>query len=87
MAIFTYEPSQRNEVVKRRLQGPAIPEGVKLIGEWVEIGGGRSFRIVEVPEAKLGLASALPWTDLGKLELIPVMDTEDAVNLAAQSQK
>ena len=86
MAIFTYEPGQRNEVVKKRLQGPAIPEGIKIIGEWVTISGGRSFRILEVPDAKLGLAASLPWTDLGKLDLIPVMDTEEAVKLAAQSQ-
>jgi Domain of unknown function (DUF3303) len=87
MGIFTWKPSQRNEVIKRRMQGPALPEGVKVIGEWVEIGGGRSFRVIDVPDAKRGLAGALPWTDIGKLEMIPIMDSGEAVKFAAQGQK
>jgi len=84
MSIFTWGPEQRNEVIKRRMQGQALPEGVKAIGEWVEVGGGRVFRLLDIPDAKLGLAGALPWTDIGKLEMIPVMDSEEAVKLAAQ---
>ena len=87
MSIFSWEPEQRNEVIKRRMQGQALPEGVKAIGEWVQVGGGRVFRLIDIPDSKLGLASALPWTDIGKLELIPVMDSEEAVKLAAQGQQ
>ena len=87
MSIFTWEPEQRNEIIKRRMQGQALPEGVKAIGEWVELGGGRSFRLIDVPDAKLALAGALPWTDIGYLEMIPVMDSEEAVKLAAQGQQ
>jgi len=87
MSIFSWEPEQRNEVIKRRMQGQALPEGVKAIGEWVQVGGNRVFRIIDIPDAKLALASALPWTDIGKLEIIPVMDSEEAVKLAAQGQQ
>ena len=88
MAIFTYEPGQRNEAVIRRMQGRALPEGVKLIGEWTELAGGRTFRVVDMPDdPKLGLAATLSWSDIGKMEFIPVMDTEEAVRLAAQNQK
>ena len=87
MCIFTWEPEQRNEIIKRRMQGQALPEGVKSIGEWVELGGGRSFRLIDVPDAKLALAGALPWTDIGYLEMIPVMDSEEAVKFAAQAQQ
>jgi hypothetical protein len=87
MSIFTWEPEQRNEIIKRRMQGPALPEGVEAIGEWVELGGGRSFRLIDIPDAKLALAGALPWTDIGYLEMIPVMDSEEAVKLAAQGQQ
>lgn len=87
MSIFTWGPEQRNEVIKRRMQGQALPEGVKAIGEWVEVGGGRVFRLLDIPDAKLALAGALPWTDIGKLEMIPVMDSEEAVKLATQGQK
>ena len=87
MCIFTWEPEQRNEIIKRRMQGAAIPEGVKSIGEWVELGGGRSFRLIDVPDASLALAGSLPWTDIGYLEMIPVMDSEEAVKFAAQAQQ
>jgi len=87
MNIFTWEPEQRNEVIKRRMQGPALPEGVKALGEWVEIGGGRVFRLIDIPDAKLALAGALAWTDIGKLQMIPVMDSEEAVKLAAQGKQ
>ena len=87
MSIFTWEPEQRNEIIKRRMQGQALPEGVKSIGEWVELGGGRSFRLIDVPDPKLALAGALPWTDIGYLEMIPVMDSEEAVKFAAQAQQ
>lgn len=69
------------------MQGPALPAGVKAIGEWVQIGGGRSFRLLDISDSKLALASALPWTDIVKLELIPVIDTEEAVKPAAQGQQ
>ena len=87
MCIFTWEPEQRNEIIKRRMQGQALPEGVKSIGEWVELGGARSFRLIDVADAKLALAGALPWTDIGYLEMIPVMDSEEAVKFAAQAQQ
>ena len=87
MSIFSWEPEQRNEVIKRRMQGSRLPEGVKAIGEWVQIGGGRVFRLIDIPDAKLGLASALPWTDIGYLELFPVMDSEEAAKFAAQGQQ
>ena len=87
MGIFTWKPGQRNEIIKRRMQGPSVPEAVKVIGEWVEIGGGRSFRVVDVADSNLALATALPWTDVGKLELIPIMGSEEAVKFAAQSRK
>jgi len=87
MGIYTWEPGQRNEIIKRRMQGPALPEGIKAIGDWVELGGARSFRIIDVPDAKTALASALPWTDIGKLEMIPVMNVDEAVKLAAQGKQ
>jgi hypothetical protein len=87
MCIYTWKPGQRNEVIKRRIQGPALPEGMKAIGEWVEVGGGRSFRIIDVSDPKIALAAALPWTDIGKLEMIPVMDSDEAVKLAAQGKQ
>ena len=40
MAIATYEPEKRNEIIKRRQERGAIepPKGAKFIGEWNVIG-------------------------------------------------
>ena len=78
MTIYTYEPEKRDEVIKRRAEKGAItPEGMKVIGEWSAPGAGRVFMLVETDEPKALLAAALPWSDLGKLETVPVMAVED----------
>ena len=48
MCIYTYEPKEREAVVKRFIEkGSMIPPGVKLIGEWSVIAGGQMFRLIE----------------------------------------
>jgi len=82
MTIYTYEPGKRDEVIKRRAEkGAMVPEGMKVIGEWVAPGAGRVFMLVETDEAKALLAAAFPWGDLGKLETVPVMAVEEVMKL------
>jgi hypothetical protein len=51
MAIFTFDPEKRDAVIKRRVEkGPQT--GGKLIGEWADIAGGGSFRVVEHDDPK-----------------------------------
>ena len=57
MDIITWEPARAEDVIKRRVE-EKIPEGVKLIGEWVDIAGGRAFRVVDVADPKLLFAMA-----------------------------
>jgi len=83
MAIATYEPEKRNEVIKRRQARKAIepPKGAKRIGEWSVIGGGKVFMLIDVEDPKAGFAASLAWSDLCKIEIIPVMETEEALKL------
>lgn len=82
MVIFTYEPDQRDEVIARRMElGGELPEGMKLIDEWSQIGGGRVFRVIEGEDAKPALLASHAWSDLGKLEIIPVVNSEKAMQL------
>jgi hypothetical protein len=84
LSIFTYEPEKRDEVIKRRFEkGAMLPEGAKLLGEWTDTQGGRSFRLQDVPDAKTGFAATLAWSDLGKIEVVPVLETEEAMGLAS----
>ena len=85
MSIFTYEPEKRDEVIKRRAEkGAMIPEGMKVIGEWSDTSGGRVFRLVEMDDPKIGLAASLAWSDLGKIEIVPVMATEESILVATK---
>jgi len=80
MDIITWEPARSEEVIKRRAE-EKIPQGVKLIGEWVEIGGYRAYRLVEVADPKLLFAMTSFWIGLGKKELVPVMEGEEMMKL------
>jgi len=81
MNIITWEPSKRNEIVKRRLE-IGIPKGIKVIGEWNDLGGGRSFTLFEAADPKGMMAGTLGYSDLMKFETIPVMETEEVLKLA-----
>jgi hypothetical protein len=80
MTIVTYEPEKRDEVIKRRIEaGAAAPKGIKRVGAWSAISGGRIFQLVELEDPKAGLEAVLAWSDLCKIEIIPVLDSEEAV--------
>lgn len=82
MSIFTFNPEKRDEAVKRRTEkGAMVPEGVTVLGEWSSIGGGRVFRLVEIADARAGFAASFAWSDLGKIEHVPVMETEEVLKL------
>jgi hypothetical protein len=83
MSIYTYQPGQRNEIIKRRLErGTAVPEGVKVIGEWTDIGGHRGFMVFEAQDPKVIMGTTLAWSDLLEFEIVPVIETEEVMKLA-----
>jgi hypothetical protein len=80
MDILTWEPARAEEIMKRRAE-EKIPQGIKIIGEWIDLGGNRAFRLLEVPDPKLLFAMTSFWIGFGKKELVPVMTTEEAMKL------
>ncbi len=82
MVITSYEVGKRDEVIKRLLDiGGKFPEGIKVIGQWSAIGGGRGFTLVEVEDPKVALTATMAWSDLLKLEVVPVIETEEVRKL------
>jgi len=82
MSIYTWEPEKRDAVTKRRAEkGTMIPQGMKIIGEWSCLAGGRVFRLVEVDDPRVMLGASAAWADLGKIEIVPVMETEEVLKL------
>jgi hypothetical protein len=82
MAIYSYGPEKRAQVIQRRLEKGAMdPPGSKLLGEWSYAGGGKVFRLIETDDVRHLLGSAKVWGDLGQIEAYPVIETEEALKL------
>ncbi len=82
MVIYTWEPEQRNEVLKRRMgRTPRMREGVKVLGEWTDMGGGRGFFLVEANDPVTLMSKTTAWADLVKMEAVPVVETEELMKL------
>ena len=87
MAIFTYEPQDRDKVIQRRMEALATPKGVEVKGEWFDVSGHRVFSIFEANDTAHVAAAFYDWTDLGTAELIPVVDTQLAIRLLKKTRK
>ena len=80
LTIFTFDAANRGAVIKRRaLDGEKTPEGVQVVMEVVDLAKNRVFRISEVTDPKAILAANMAWSDLGKIETIPVMETAEVL--------
>lgn len=85
MSIYTYEPAKRDEVLKRRGENLFTPDGAKCLGQWSDASGGRVVTLFECSDSMIGMQWAHAWTDLGKFDIFPVVDTEEL--LKAMSNK
>ena len=82
MSTYTFEPGNREAVVRRRMEkGAMAPPGMKILGEWSVVTGGKVFRLVEVDDPRAMVGASAAWADLGKIETVPVMPTEDMLKL------
>ncbi len=83
MSISTWKPENTAELVQRRAEGPAVPDGIKVLGEWVDAAGGRVFRLSEANDVTPLMLSAYAWSDLMEMSIIPVMQTQSALDAIA----
>ena len=78
MNIYTWKPGVRNDLVKRRMEkGITLSDGVKKIGEWTDLGGGRGFLLIESDNPKACMSSTQVWSDLMRMEIVPVIETSE----------
>jgi hypothetical protein len=78
MSIFTFTPEKRDAVIRRRAEKGPMSRG-KIMAEWITIGEGRIFGVVEADNPSLMLQAVMAWSDLGHTELVPIMNLEDSV--------
>jgi hypothetical protein len=81
IAIFSFDPQKFDEVVERRKQEQGSACGkTKILGEWCDTKNGRVVRLVQGGDFGTVLAAYRMWSDLGKLEIFPVMDMTELID-------
>ena len=86
MNILTWEPDKRDEVLKRANEIGLEHEGMKVIGAWADVDGGRCFQLSEVPpdmDPMLSLKANFTWNDIIKIETVAVMNAADMLKALA----
>ena len=90
MAIITWEPPQRDAVLKRfAAEGVKTPSGVKILGSWGDIHGGRVFILEDwgdVNDPKISVQFSNEWTDLCKVEAVPVTKPEEIMKFISSKK-
>ncbi len=80
MDVWTWEPENRDEVERRATEWKC-PEGMTVLGEWVDLTGRRVFLLYEVENTGIMMAANHNWTDIAKVETTPVMTIEEVMKL------
>lgn len=77
LSIYSWKPENRRAVVARFMEtGAKPPQGIKLVGRWTAIGGGRGFSLMESDDPVAVSAFAYQWNDLMEFTTVPVINDE-----------
>ncbi|WP_235276472.1 DUF3303 domain-containing protein [Methanosarcina mazei] len=83
MDIITWEPKDSLKVAEF-YANYEYPKGIKVIDEWTDLTGYRTFVIYEADDEKTYAASVLPFMGLCKFETFPIMRLDKFMQLAQE---
>jgi len=90
MCTSTWNPGQANDAIKKRLEmektGDVLPPGVKVVGEWGYIGGGKAFTLIEVDDPSACMGVWMKWADTMSIDMVPVLERKDIRKLRSKSK-
>lgn len=84
MYLLNWEPEERDAVIERARKIGLDHEGMKVIGTWSDVAGGRCFQLCDVPDdidPALILKANFAWNDIMEIERVPVMDATVMMNM------
>jgi hypothetical protein len=81
MDIITWEPKDSWKVAEL-YSNYEYPKGIKVIDEWTDLTGYRTFVIYESDDEKTYASSVLPFMGLCRFETFPVMKLDKFMQLA-----
>lgn len=88
MTIVTWEPEKTNELIKRFAEKGTVTssKGGKAIGNWTATAGGQAFRLIDTDDSKAMAMAGMVWNDIAKMEVIPVIETEELMKVLASKK-
>jgi hypothetical protein len=81
---FTIDPdgaAQAEAIHRFRTTGGQPPAGVRLLGRWTRTDFTGGFLLVETDDSKALTEFALGWSDLMQLDIFPVVDDPELVDV------
>lgn len=88
LSILTFDAAHRECIIKRHAHGEGKkPKGIQVHMELVDLSKNRIFRICEVTDAKAVLIFNEIWSDLGKIETVPVIESGDLLKIFDQKNQ
>jgi len=84
--IITFELENSMEFFKRwgQVESKGFPKGLKIVNQWFDAGGGRVITIYDVESIKDYTAYNLSFNDLCRVEVFPVVGTEEFKKFASK---
>jgi len=78
MIVRTWEPHEMPEIAKRRAEkGMMLPEGIKILGEWLATDGSTQFVLIDAASDLACWKWYVGWADLGKNRSFNVVAVKD----------
>jgi len=88
LCIFTFDSSKREAVLKRRaLGGEKVPKGLRVLMELVDLTQNRAFRLCEADDPADIMMANEAWGDLGRIETIPVVESDEILKKLSRMKK
>ena len=89
MVTFEWKPDTktRDEGISRFMKtGGLPPTGAKLLGRWTRADFSGGFDLIETDDARTLFEFAMGWSDLMELNVIPVVEDEQLVEVFKRLQ-
>ena len=84
LSKYSWVPENRKAIVARFMEtGGKPPPGIKLLGRWTDVAGGRGFAVYESDDPVAVGKYSYQWTDLMSMEIVPVMNDEQLAKVLA----
>ena len=84
--IVSWEPKDQNEVLER-FSSWEYPEGIKVIGEWIDLTNCRSVLVSEAENDGVFAAAYLPWRDICYFDSFPAMESSEYMKFLSEHMK